>query len=402
MNTAHDEREAFLMELGRSLLKFSTPAHRLEESMKRVSDKLHLQGEFYSTPTALIASFGGSSHKTTRLVRAEPGDINLGKLVELDALTDRVVAGELTPGEGLQHIERILGAPPRTGPPLLLASSALASASLAFVFGGGWIHAAVSGVIGLVVGALGLLAQRWKRFSRVFELVAASFASVAAHAAGKHLQALPIYLTTVTGLILLVPGFTLTVAILELSTANLVSGTARLIGSGVTFLKLAFGVAVGAIVGAALFESPATGQLENAPLWVKGAGLLAASLAISVLFDAHLRDVGWILLVSGAGLAGALAGERLLGPQLGSAFGAFTATLCSNVYGRLTLRPPRVPLTPSLLLLVPGSVGFKSVALLLQNETLTGVHAAFNMSLTAISLVAGVLFANIFLPGRKL
>jgi len=398
MTSPQDEHEAFLMELGRAHLRLSTPAHRLEEAMKRVSGKLGLEGEFYSTPTALIASFGGPLRQKTRLVRAEPGDINLGRLVELDEVTERVVGGAISPADGLQHLERIREAPPRTGPALLLASSALASAALSFVFGGAWPHAGVAGFIGLVVGALSLLARRWKSFSRVHELVAAFLASVAAHTGGRYLDAEPVYLTTVTGLILLVPGFTLTVAILELSTANLVSGTARLIGSGVTFLKLAFGVAV----GAAIFDDPSPVQVHDATLWVQGAGLLVASLAISILFEAQARDVGWILALSAAGLAGSAAGVHLLGPQLGSSLGALLATAGSNLYSRWARRTPRVPLTPSLILLVPGSVGFQSVALLLQEDAITGVNTAFRMSLAAISLAAGVLFANILLPPRKL
>ncbi len=251
----------------------------------------------------------------------------------------------------------------------------------------------VAGGVGLIVGALSEISLRSSGFAKVFELVAAFVASLIAHWAGKTHHAEPIYLTTVTGLIVLVPGLTLTVALIELSTSNLVSGTARLMGAGVTFLKLAFGVSLGGRAGDALFGEESVVAMSTAPLWIQATGLLVAALAISVLFQAHPKDAGWILLASIAALAGS---------KLDPGLGAFLATAGSNLYARALGRPSRVPLMPSLVLLVPGSVGFKSVALLLQEDVVSGVSAAFSMSLTATALVAGVLFANWIVPPRRL
>ena len=51
-------------------------------------------------------------------------------------------------------------------------------------------------------------------------------------------------------------------------------------------------------------------------------------------------------------------------------------------------------LVPGVLLLVPGSSGFRSLALLLDQQVVGGVDAAFATLLTAASLVAGLLLAE--------
>jgi uncharacterized membrane protein YjjB (DUF3815 family) len=56
---------------------------------------------------------------------------------------------------------------------------------------------------------------------------------------------------------------------------------------------------------------------------------------------------------------------------------------------------------PGVLLLVPGSIGFRSFSLLLEQQVVVGVDAAFTMTMTAISLVAGLLLANILVPTHR-
>ena len=52
---------AFVLALARALHRYGTPAHRLEEALEIVGKDLGLKGEFFSTPTTIIASFGDPS-----------------------------------------------------------------------------------------------------------------------------------------------------------------------------------------------------------------------------------------------------------------------------------------------------------------------------------------------------
>ena len=57
---------------------------------------------------------------------------------------------------------------------------------------------------------------------------------------------------------------------------------------------------------------------------------------------------------------------------------------------------------PGILLLVPGSIGFWSLAALLESDVVSGVETAFRMVLVAVSLVAGLLLADAIVPPRDL
>ena len=82
--------------------------------------------------------------------------------------------------------------------------------------------------------------------------------------------------------------------------------------------------------------------------------------------------------------------------------GALSVAIGSNLLARFTNRPAAITLVPSALLLVPGSVGFRSVTALLEQEVIAGVDTLFQMLLLAISLVAGLLFANLVAPEREI
>jgi len=58
-------------------------------------------------------------------------------------------------------------------------------------------------------------------------------------------------------------------------------------------------------------------------------------------------------------------------------------------------------MVPGVMLLVPGSVGYKSLSSMLSQNTLSGVESAFTMILLAVALVSGILFAGGMVPNRS-
>jgi len=54
------------------------------------------------------------------------------------------------------------------------------------------------------------------------------------------------------------------------------------------------------------------------------------------------------------------------------------------------------------LLLVPGSVGFRSIALMMDREVLDGIQAAFRMIIMFAALVAGLQVAGVAVPAPRL
>ena len=389
-----------MLKLGRALHTYGYPAHRLEEALSAVSARLGLRTQFFSAPTALFASFGGDEEQRTFQIRVDPGGVNLEKLALLDDVAAQVARGRLPAGEGAARVDEIVAKSSPYGPLLTTLCFGLASGAASRFFGGGAREIAASAVIGLAIGLLALAAERLPAMGRAFEPAAATLAALVATAAAVKAGPVSVYITTVAGLIVLIPGFPLTVAMTELATRNLVSGTARLVGACGTFLAIGFGVALGTTLGERLLGEAPRAQARALAEWTLWAALLMAPLAFTVLLRAQQRDTVWIVASGVLGYFGARLGAGFLGPELGAFVGALVVGVGGNAYARWLGRPAAVTIVPGILLLVPGSIGFRSFASLLERQTVLGVEAAFRMTLVAISLVTGLLFANIVLSPR--
>ena len=58
-------------------------------------------------------------------------------------------------------------------------------------------------------------------------------------------------------------------------------------------------------------------------------------------------------------------------------------------------------MVPGIMLLVPGSIGFRSVTSFVEANALAGVESAFSMMLVAVGLVVGLLLANAAVMPRR-
>lgn len=400
--SGHDDRISFVLRLGRSLHTSGYAAHRLEEALQLACDQLALEGQFFSTPTSIMASFGPQDDQRTYMIRVDPGETDLGKLARVDEVTREVLNGQLTPLEGSRVLERIEEADPRYGPVLTTVAFGIISAAGARFLGGGWHEIVVAGVVGIVIGLLALVMHRDDSVSRIFEPVAALTASMLVTILATQGVAVAVYLATLAGVIVLIPGFTLTTAMIELASRHLASGTSRFMGALVSLLGIAFGIALGSKIIELGFGSPPVHEPIALPTWSLYLSLLAAPLAFVVLLKAERRDALWIVLSGALAFGGAKIGGDIFGPELGAFLGAFVVGLASNTWARATNRPSQILIVPGLLLLVPGSIGARSVASLLDRNVEVGVEGAFRMVLIAVSLVSGILIANVVSPRRKL
>ena len=393
----------FVLALSRALHRYGTPADRLEEAMAVICGKIGLRAQFFSTPTTIIATFGDPVEARTAMLRMESGEVDMGKLAKLDQLADAVAAREVGLSAGLARIDEIVGAPPTWGPAMTTLAHGASSAAFVVFFGGGARDVAVAGALGLMIGALSLVLARSTAQARLFELVGAFVAAFAGGLAAAWIDGVSGPIVTLAALLLLLPGLSLTVAMTELATRNLISGTARLMAAIIVLLELALGVAVGDAAARALVDLPAAGAPVSLPPWAEWVAVVGAALAMVVVVRAAGRATPWIVAATLAGFLGARTGTDLLGPQLGVLVGAFALGVLVNAYARWRKQPGQVVLVPATLILVPGSLGFRGISNLLQQNTLTGIETTFNMFVVAMAIVAGLLVANAaFAPRRVL
>ncbi len=105
--------------------------------MRVCCHRLGLDAEVFTTPTAIIMSFGRDVELRTRLLRIDGGELDLAKLARVDALADQVAGHKMSPAEGLRHLDEIIGAPREFGGLLSILSHALTCGAIAVFFGGG-------------------------------------------------------------------------------------------------------------------------------------------------------------------------------------------------------------------------------------------------------------------------
>lgn len=391
----------FLIDLGKALHAFGSPSHRIEGALTAIARRLGLTAQFFSTPTAIFASIGRQELSETFLVRADPGSVDLERMARLEEVLNGIEANALPVSRASIEVKSILDAPERYGKALTTFAFGLASGSAARFFGGGWREMLAAAMLGWVIGLLALWAQRSAGFGRLFAPAAALLASLAASAALAAGGGFAPFLVILASLIALIPGLSLTVAMAELANRHLVSGSARLAGAVLVFFTLGVGVALGQEIARRLFDPLAVVEPVALPVWTEWPALAVSAFALSILFRARPRDVVWVLLGCTVAVQSGRLGAVLLGPELGAFVGALSIGLAGNIFARSVHRPAAVLHLPGLMLLVPGSLGLRSVSFLLARDATAGVQAAFAMTLVASALVTGLLIANVLFPSKQ-
>jgi uncharacterized membrane protein YjjB (DUF3815 family) len=180
----------------------------------------------------------------------------------------------------------------------------------------------------------------------------------------------------------------------------MVSGTARGASAFATFLMLGFGIALGY---RAMSFFPESGVDAAAPLaeWAVVPAALAAAVSYTIVLRARPKDVVWFVAVCAIALGGAKAGRELLGPELGAFSGALVVAIFSHVVSRWRKTPVLTTLTPGILLLVPGGLGFLSVRQMLDHNVVSALETASRMLLVIMAIVAGVLVATLAVPPKR-
>lgn len=265
---------------------------------------------------------------------------------------------------------------------------------MAVLFGGGVTEILFAGLLGLLLAVVYELAGRFGTGSSVLEPLLGFGVAAIALLFARNWAPMDDRLVTLAALILPLPGLTLTVALTELALGHLSAGSARLAGAGVTLLTLVLGVGIAwrMLPDGTHFPGvePFVVQLPL-PAWSIWPAILIAPAAFAVLFKVPTSQWMVVFLVAISGfLTSKYVGARF-SPETGSFFGALVVGCGSNLYARIKNRPAMAAQTPGLLILVPGSIGYRSLVAMLESQTVEGVALAFTMVLVAAALVGGLL-----------
>jgi uncharacterized membrane protein YjjP (DUF1212 family) len=399
-------RMGFVVELARRLHEYGTAAPRLEDVINLVSARLGLSCNVLSTPTSIVMSFSDLTSdedlaEITQVVRLDPGSVDLKRLCQVDEIADQVIDGRLDLAAGRRKLREFRASERSANRVIAVAAYAISAAAIAAVLHAGWIGVATAGLIGALIGVVYIVSLHRPNVANASEAISALVATSIATLVAAYVAPIAVRSVIIASLIVLMPGMTLSTAVRELSSQHLISGTARSMGAVATLLKLAFGALAASQLCALAGIVPSSEAEAAVPSWTEWVAVLAAGLAFSALFRAPRRYVPVVVASVMLGYICAQVGTAKVAPAFGVFLGSLVVGAASNVFARFAQRPGALVREPGIILLVPGSVGFRTLSFVFERDVLLGLDTAITLVTLLVSIVAGLLFGDLLVPPRR-
>jgi len=390
-----DSALALLLSAARGAQACGYGAEDTERLVSELAAQLGLADvQVSSLPTQLELAVGIPGRQRIVMLRVAPTPVDLGRIVRLDAVAREIKAGQIGPREASVRIDTIARSPRPYPAPMLLFAYCVAAAGAVLLFGEDLPEAITAAIAGLVVGSIAVARSRYRELDLAAELVSALSAGFISQVVSARIWPLDPRVATLGAVVVLLPGFILTQAVRELQTRNLLSGLAGLGLSSVTFLALVIGAVLGGALGARLF-GPARVPGVELPSWMFLVGAAGMGLASVVVLRAPLREAPTVVGSALLSAAVSQTGSRTVGPALGAFVGAVVVGLVAHLNARIRKRPVWLVTIPGVLVLVPGSVGYRSLLNLVDRDVTTSIETGFAMVLTAAGIVFGLLLADV-------
>ncbi|MFT6345155.1 MAG: uncharacterized membrane protein YjjP (DUF1212 family) [Paraglaciecola sp.] len=395
----------FILKLGKMLHKYGSPSFRLEAYLTEIATHFGLHASFNSTPTTLSIVLWSDRHEDeyNHSARMQPGELDMNSLSRTDELAYQLLSGDISLAEADKHLDEIDVMPSPYGKSLTGVAFSLSTSAFAMLMGAGWSEIIYSGLLGGMVYFWTLWALRSKRVNLMLEPVASFsvgfMACVINHYSSSGFN---IWLIILSSLIILVPGLSLTIGLAELSSRNLVSGTARVMDATMQLFKLYFGAFLGVSLGYQLFGQQELAMAVTLPFWVNWLGVFMLSVGLVAIFRTPMKHVPWAITSTFIAYAASTWSSSYLENGLGAFVGAFALGVFANIFSRIANAPSTIVAMPGLIVLVPGSKTYIGLNSFISGQDIIKTdHIAQETFLILMSLVAGLIFANVVIPSRK-
>jgi uncharacterized membrane protein YjjP (DUF1212 family) len=228
---------------GQLLLQSGAESQQVEETVHRLGTGLGCDWlDILVSPNALVITAISDGEFRTKVRRVVNIGVNLQVVVEVSALVQRVLAGELDRQEVRSELQRISSFQPGYSRWTVALMVGIACAAFSSLFGGDWIVFAITFV---AAGAAMLLRQELHRrhFNPFLTVVITAFAAsgIASIAPLLHLGNQP-QLALISAVLLLVPGVPLINSVQDLLKGYMLTGIARGVTGGVIAACIALGL----------------------------------------------------------------------------------------------------------------------------------------------------------------
>ncbi len=280
----------------------------------------------------------------------------------------------------------------------MVAAHGLVSTALAPILGGGWRESLGAATVGLAVGILTRVVLRGERSAALMTPLGAVLASFLASALAVAGFDILVAYVTFAALVVLLPGMPMVIGMRELATGHPQAGLANSATHWCSWSVSRSGLPSAGRwrrAGSERFRS----TLHPFPRGVDIAAAALVGLAFVVTLRAPARDGIWTCSAAVLAIVANLVATDVLGEIAGVFAAAFMVGIAGNAVARYFRRSPPPFIVPGSLMLVPGSVGYKSASTLLAGRTVTGIDTAFDAVVTLLAIACGLVASTVVLPG---
>ncbi|MDW5550409.1 threonine/serine ThrE exporter family protein [Methanosarcina sp.] len=405
-----DERESphqllkFLTELSRALTTAGIAVMSIESILKKICQAYGFKAEeVISLPTFLIIKIADDDSKALEVTLQKPGVLPLDQVSKLYELINQAVNAEITPEQGIRRINEIINVKRQHNYIKNILGYALFSTGLGMLFLPTFKGLFFCGALGAIAGLILAYSEDKTKLTLVLPVLTAFTVSTVFFLGVKQGIINGSLTIMVPALAYFIPGAVLSTGMFELAANNLVSGAARLVQGVVILLLLLFGVIVGLQVAGLPEDYIIANTATPLYWWAPYIGVLIFALGMYLLMCIRNKDMLGVLIVLFTTFLVQQAGNYLLGGLFGAFIGSVIMTMLGTFLERSKLRTPYyVSIIPAFWILVPGALGFISLAALVGQNYSSSIASLIQVVLTFVAISTGLLIGAVIADPLKI
>lgn len=394
----------FLTELGKALTAAGISVTAVQSILEDIAESYDVEAEIIVLPTVLLIKLGNEESAPLTAANQLPGSLPLHQVSALYELIYQAEKAEISPVDGKKRIREILSEKHRFGRAGIFLGYILFAIGLGMLLQPTSQQLIISGGSGAIIGLLLIFVKNRPRFALILPVIASLLVSTFLFLGIKEGLISGTIAVLIPALAYFLPGATLTTGMFELASGSIVSGSSKVIyGIAILFLLL-FGVLIGMqITGSAQQESIATPLMNIFQGWPSIAGVMIFAVGMYFFMSIRNKDLPWILLVLYIAFFGQQFGNYFIGGFAGAFLGSLLMTISGTLIGRSPIRTPSfVSILPAFWVLVPGSLGFISLASLIGQNYFSAVSNLTAVVMTVVAISLGLLVGAAIIEPLKL
>lgn len=393
----------FLMALGKALIAAGISVVDINSILERVASAYKVKAEVLVFPTVLLVKLGETESSPMTAGNQKPGLLPLNQVSELYELIYRAENAEISPEDGKKCVKQILTEKHLFGPFGIIIGYTLFSVGIGMLMQFSPRQILTAGIFGTIVSFLIIFGEERKKLSLLLPVIASLVVSSLFFLGLKSGLVAGSFTMLIPALAYFLPGAVLTTGMLELASGEIISGASRVVSGAAVLLLLLFGLIIGLeTAGLPLQQLMFLSPLGASIWWIPYIGVFVFGIGMYLFMSINKKDMPWILFI----LYLAFIGEQVGNHFVGGFFGGFLGSLLMAVTGTLAERqghqtPSFISILPAFWILVPGSLGFISLASLAGQNYPAAITNALLVTVSIVAISLGLLVGAVITEPLK-